>query len=211
MGFKLKSTFRKMPDSVVPDRSAVKTKYVIATNDLNLAANTFTQKIFNANNAADPGGSLDTVKALGYATWQAFYKYYRVYASKCVAMVSGDGVGDCPINVAIVPSADNTGFTAWTSAIAQPYSKNNHFSAGPMVVTVANYMTTEKIFGLNKKTIETDANFWSNSDITTGPAFKWYWDVVVYNQSEAITMDVELVVTITYYVEFFARRPLELA
>lgn len=209
---KFKATFSKMPPEIVPDRALVKLKWADYFNLVDLAANTSEEVVFSGNNPADPAQSLSTVKVTGYSKWQAFYKYCKVYGSKCKISVVGDTNNIYPLTIGIVPAITSSVYTNLPTFQTQPYAKTRQFTTTGESGHLKSYMSTEKLYGLKRNTVDFSPSFWFNSDITTGAAFLWNWHVIIYNQSESATpVDAEYMVEIEYYCEFLGRRELALS
>jgi len=161
------------------------------------------------NGLYNPGATNWNAQPAGFDQWMSFYTKYRVLSSK----ISIDAVNnsDTTVNgiwLVVYPSVVNTALTGnLASAMCQPYAKKAFMAniAGINKCSVSSAISCSKVFG---ESPFRDENF--SGDFGTNPSFKFYWCINTFSVGSDQS-NVEVIVTISFKVIFYARIPLSLS
>lgn len=169
---------------------------------------------FRGNSIFDPDQTGTGSQPLGSDQWAGFYTQYRVMASSikvsCYPITEGStshGV------VCVFPTTrDPSGITTRDAAKSQPYNKyvaTTGTGAGP-IKTVSNYMSVGKFFGFDIRTND-DTSGLLETATGTNPVQEMFWQIVTYAQDRNASVVINADIEITYYVELYSRRPINLS
>lgn len=202
-----KATMVKTVNEIVSDRYLTKIKYNRIQN-ITCPSGLLNSYVFSGNDIFDPdhtgsGGW----SALGLAQLAALYGRYRAYASKITVqpLAVGSGLNATSFYMCLLPQTDTSSTSDMNDAIMNPYSKFRNFNVNnPFTGIIKHYCATEKIFGLNNKTVEIDDTY---SSLTNGnPSREWYWQLYAQNPNGTGDNVISVMVTLEYYVEFYNRK-----
>lgn len=198
---------------IIPDKMMVKMKYSSKITLAQSAAGVSVFQFFSGNSLYDPDVTGVGGQPEGYDQWSSFYNRYRVYGSKCRVQFTTVGNTNPLQNyeVVLAPVTINTGYTTPSDARSGPYNKWSLLGLGANLPTLTSYMSTAKIFGQNKVTIKSDAQYTGTTgNIGTGsnPLTQWFWEVLINSVDPLAQGTVYCYVTLTYYAELFDRTDL---
>lgn len=203
------STMTVRRPTIVADRTFVRLRYnEIAT----LSSATYDGSYaFSGNGIYDPNISSTGTQPTGYDQWSNFYSQYRVRGSKIKIKVANIS-GTSSVIIGVVPCIDyvNTASGGINEVIRDPRCKYTMLSSGGQTLGfVSNYNTTKKTYGENdlSDTLYVGASGNSGSN----PTNQWYWCIDAANVSGSGSISLQMHVEITYYVEFFKRKDLDVS
>lgn len=201
-----RATLSTMNPLIVPDRALTKLVFPDARG-LTSTAGAIETYVYSGNDVFDPNYTGVGGQPTGYDKWISFYRFYKVYASKIQLIfhnVIALGTQGASFYCGVIANQDPSLAVATVPEMASlPYTKMRIFHVGAGACKISNYMTTEKIYGLNKKAVEVDTSY--AALVTGSPTSEWYWNIVVQTGDMATTAAVQVSVRITYYVEFYGR------
>ncbi len=191
----------------IPDKQFVKLRYTSFFN-VNPATPTGGH-VFRGNSINDPDFTGIGAQPLGHDEWAAFYGKYKVHSSKIQVQFlnanTTSGAGNVLLNIVPSNSINTIGSRTYAELNDTPYSKTKMIapvSAGMNGVYMSNYMSTKKMTGDTTLDDVYEAPFNNNPNRT------WYWIVQTDSFNGTSGHDLDLKVTITYYVEIFDRKML---
>lgn len=187
--------------SCQPDRLFVKLKY---TENLVLTtAGGNTHYVYSGNSVFDPNVTGGGSQPMGYDEYSALYTRYNVHS--CAIRVTAASTDAVPTYITLLPHADSSGFADLRTSIAHPNSRWKIIPASASTTrTIKHYSTTRKM--LQIKDMSDHIN--STAATTTNPTTRWYW-ILTFANTDAGNLALDMIVELTYYVEF--SRPKELA
>lgn len=213
---KIASMTSRDPGVIVADRYFVKLNWTDTTNYLLSSSGVDFGFIgYRANMAYDPLSSLSTRYPAGFTQMAGLYYTYRVRA--CKIRISCSNLEAFPVNVIVWPSLENlaglVGTNYLQSIMSNPYAKYRTLSAkgGMDRIVIKNYLSSVKAFGTNAAKYDLDYAGSTTSAVTTNqPEALWYWNVGCYplNFATFTSASVAFDCRLTYYTEFFDRRPI---
>lgn len=164
-----------------------------------------------ANGMFDPYVPLGGTQPGGYDQWAAFYNYYRVRACKIQAVYIPTSAATSTQNIiVIVPVTDLSGAQGQNmpALIQYPYCKKTYTNgnAAGSKFTITSYMSTKKIWGVSRSAIVDDQDF--GAPTTANPQREWDWLVRIAPLDSAVTITGFIDLTVTFYTEFYGRKPL---
>lgn len=203
-----KASLLKTPNEIVSDRFITKIKYN-RIQDISCPNGLINNYTFRGNDVYDPDYSgTGGWTAIGLSQMAALYTRYRVYASKITIqpLAIGGGLSSTSFYICLIPQLDFASTGDFNDAVMNPYSKFRNFNANNTFTgNIKHYMTTEKIFGLNDKTVEIDDTYSALTNTT--PGRPWYWQLYVVSPNATQGNNVlNVMITIEYFVEFFGRK-----
>jgi len=196
--------------AIVADRQRCKLKYV--GQKLFSATGLPQYYSFRGNDIFDTDVALGGNQPSGYDQWAGFYNKYRVLACKAdftVNQFASTNGNVCQL--VLLPTTDYTGTVLQTiiTNSQQPYAitkyTNVNQGAGA-IIRMRSYKSSAKMFGVTKDTVQNDDPY--AALINADPAETWEWVIGQVPMDGASTMSAFMSFTITYYVEFFDRKPL---
>lgn len=187
-----------------------------------------TEQIFVANNLDSPAVTSSAwIAAAGgnthYATiiqWGGFYQNFTVLANKIHVDMSNEENASIIANV--YPTTDAVPVVAvpitHTAAnndvlpyLQMPYARHKMLgvAGGQQRGQIKNYMTTNKIFGINKSKVVNENDY--SASIANGviavPNKQWYWALAFFDSAGAVTnRKITVAVTMTAYVRLWGRK-----
>lgn len=200
---------RKIPGSIIPDRTFVKLKFcqegTLTTTGLAPVA----YQTFRGNGPYDPDQTGAGLQPVGYDQWSQFYKRQRILGSKIRIQFLSEGTTASVQNwyCCIYPSEDvasslflsSAGFNA---ACVAPYARYKTFNiSAPWACKMSTYMSTSKMLGQPKRATTTERDY--SNVVGNNPIYQWYWNVLVRCPFAAGTINYRA--DITFYTEFFGR------
>lgn len=205
-GSKATTTVMRGP-SGFPDRIRVKLNYY-ALEQATLSAGVAAYLQYRGNSVYAPRYTSGH-QPYAYDQWCSFYTKYRVLGSS-IRVTPGwggtDFTGSTSVNgiaVAVVPAP--TDVAPGSEILEQPYSRyKTGYVAESNRLTVKHYMSTAKIFGVNRQAVHDEDNY--AAAYNASPSDVWFWYVYVYNPfGTTDNMYMSFNVKLTYYVEFYRR------
>lgn len=207
-GFRRNMRLVKMPGvSSFPDRIRVKLSYC-QEEAITSFATTVIYRPLRGNGPFDPDALIGGVQPLAFDQWSAFYNKVCVRACKIKININNTGVGTGA--VIVLPS---TQLAAYSTSLPlnlqeQPYAKTafvGTIDSGTGNKYLKHYMTSNKILGVPPKSVGIEDDY--QSLVTATPAKEWFWHVYLFEQV-ATFFDPTLTIRLTYYCEFFDRKPM---
>lgn len=194
---------------VSPDVMQVKLSYT--ENRLITTLVGGTAYVFRGNGCFDPNFTGGGHQPLGYDQWSAFYRRYRVRASKMTVHFYTKDTGEV-ITAGIVPMTTNTILSNFEDYQEASYSKLTDVGvAGTNMQSKANglstYMSTAKIRGAPDDVVQYEIDYSALN--TADPNLQWFWHVFFDDKAKAGgALQCDITVKIEYYVDFFDRQTL---
>lgn len=194
----------------LPDSVKVKLSDVYTDNVSTTTSDTFFE--FAMNGCYDPYLGIGGGQPQGFDQWMAMYKNFRVHSS-AISVYYNNELTSGVTQVSIVPNfgSDNTLRTYFNPSQLQ-YCKYRRFTSeagGKGSGTVSHYMSVGKISG-NKTAYKNSEDFWGNSVSNPNGDGLCVWYVLVQDPINAgLSLNGQILVKLTYYVEFFGRKALQ--
>lgn len=193
-----------------PDRIFVKLKY----RDIKIASSTLgaaSVQVYRANTVYDT--DFTSVGHQPYATdqWGALYNKFRVHGSSITTRCY-ETTGTIAWQEIILPHL-STGTPASVYPLEEmPYvnvrTLSNQVGLNRQNLNRGRYMSTSKIFGVDKQAVRDEDNFSGNYSTSTDPTNLWYWTHIVYPMDSSTSISVLVNYELTFYVEWFERKDL---
>lgn len=164
------------------------------------------QYVYRGNSVYDPYYSGLGSQPLGFDNWAGMYENYRVHSSRILTRVSN--MGSIPMSVCLFPSISNSGAPTYIASASSPFAKTTIVGAidGSSVKMLKHYMKTIKMHG---ERIFNNDNY--AAGVTGNPTSEWYWIVTFFSQDASTNLNFAIDIKVTYYVEFFKRKQLDLS
>lgn len=167
--------------------------------------------IFRGNSCFDPDISVIADKAMGFDQWAAFYRRYRVLASKITYRVSN--TGSTGLLFGVVPLNTSGIITDKRILINSQYEKHKLLGTGQGTSSgvITHYMPTNVIRSGPPNLVRYEEDY--SALTTTVPSKEWFWNCFVFGQDSSdpsqflCTVDID----IEYMVEFYDRQTLPLS
>jgi len=203
-----KANLNVSPSNIVADRFITKIKYN-RIQDIVCPGGLINNYVFSGNDLFDPDHSgTGGWTALGLSQLSNLYGRYKTYSCsiKIQPLAIGSGLSTTSFFMCLIPQVDSSSSGDINDAIMNPYSKFRNFNVNnPFTGNIKHYMSTEKIFGLNKKTVEIDDTY--SSVVNGNPPREWFWQLYVQNPTSTGTNNtISVMVTLEYYCEFYNRK-----
>ncbi len=182
-----------------PDTQYVKLRLYHTENILGAVVDGF---VVNANSLFDPLSTLSSAQPDGFDQWAAMYSHYEV--TGCAIKYEIINHQNAQVRFAIQPTLTNV--NPGISAIAgNPYGKTRTVSAQNAhgIMIMKHFMRTKKLFGRTTASI----NF--AAPITANPSKLWFWQIRMNSTNGTTTLDLQIIVTMTFYCKFFERSTLD--
>lgn len=205
---KLQSLTVRQPGMLVPDRMFCKMRLLDTNNNaIGIVANPYGLVTYSWN-AKTPVGAQQYI---GFISMVAFYRYYRIHASKIE--VKFTNMEAFPVEVFVVPT--NVSLTPVNQALLQEYVQNMGAKfkqlaprGGIDSCTIKSFITTRKLVGSNS--VKFDNTYASISTSTPGNVV--FWQVGTYptvgSNIYTVGNQVQIEVRLTGYCEFYERNVL---
>jgi len=195
---------------IVPDKIrlhltvAALQSYVFSTNNLTVH--------YSGNSVYNPGLGAFNIQPAGFIDWMNFYQKFRVYSSSAkfqMVNASADALGKIyGVWMALYPSRTSTEQSdGFENAANQAYARSKFVGSNTGVdkATLVNSMTTSRLYGVR---IGQEEDF--SGLVDTNPTNQWFWQLAMTGPD---VDDVEFPVvagylTLTYFVEFYERKPI---
>lgn len=192
--------------SICPDVMRVRLPYVLMQN---LSGTGIAVNVFRGNSVFDPDFTGVGSQPLGRDQWTAFYRRYRVLASKVTFKVSSLDTADSQV-MFITPLNTNTILSSRERYLEQERTKTSILSTttGQNRGVLTYYMDTAKIRGVSKQAIRNVNDYSASSG--SNPILEFYWHVGILDTSSLVdSIQSDIFVTVEYFVEFFDRETLD--
>lgn len=159
--------------------------------------------VFRGNGPNDPEFALGGGQPIGFDQWSAFYRRYRVLASKIEMQVINRTQGT---TIHVVPMNTSAALTDVNQILEQQYAKTILLGANQDDKKIVHYMDTATIRGVPKQGVRIEANLSALN--TSVPLQEWFWHIggSVPNIADSFVFDCNI--TITYYMEWCDRETL---
>lgn len=204
-GNKYASTVVMKNPTGMADRTLLKMKYVERVSLADGVGGVGAIQVYRANSVYDPDYTGTGAQPLSLDQWANFYNYYKVLGCKIdvKAFPLTSTVANANCILAIVPTPTIMTVTTDTITASQmPYAKT--FFVGPanggVIGHASQYMSTKKIFG--KKDVD-DEEY--KALLSASPQNAWYYNIIADAVDGLSTFDIDLIVTVTYYIELTER------
>lgn len=192
----------------VPDRTITKLKYATFIQMSDLFGGVGAAYVFRANSIWDPDLSGTGALPVGHVEWSQFYNYYRVNGASISVRLAAIESQPLPGNVIVACNCATTPFVTpgvrdALTLIQEPNTVHRIITTNTgsqSTVLMKKYISMKKLFGRNDlSTDEFKALF------TANPIDQAYFNLEAQALNGAATFTFQLLVTITYYVEFSER------
>lgn len=193
-------TTLKVRGTLLPDAMYVKLKWSFIVDVINI---TVDNDWYLLNGAFAPEPSPVT-QPMGFDQWAAFYSRYQVFGSQINILIA-NRTGGTLVGTVVYP-ANNSGPTAnFNEAKTQPYAITRYTSGvnGKPFARVKKYMSVKKLEARSTDDIDFSAS------VSANPTILKYWVINSQSMNLVNNMDQFYDITITYYIKFFLRLPLE--
>ncbi len=211
-GYKRKSKRKRINSVIVRGPSMTADKYLCKlkfVEQLSVApASTHQIKIFHRMNSVfDPDGTGSGAQPQGFDELAVLYNRYRVFSSAYKLHVNNTTAG-IGLNIVLYPSTNST-VKAVSSALSSPYAKHVMLGSpgGIDRGMIKSYSSLQSIRG--QSNVTTDMDF--TGAVTGNPSRQAYWDLVIETADSTTFLTCEIIIQITYYVEFTDRKQLALS
>jgi len=199
---------RKVARSILVPNQKLEILKVTESDNYQGSSGTFF-RYYVGNGLYNPGGTAWNAQPAGFDQWMAFYSKYRVLSGgiKIEAVNNSDSTVN-GIWMVVYPSVVNTTLSGnLASAMSQPYAKKAFMAniAGNNKCSLSSTIAMSKVFG---ESPFRDENF--SGDFGSNPSFKMYWCLNTFSIGTDDS-DVEVIVTLSFKVLFYARLPLSLS
>lgn len=221
---KIMSRTQKMicraPQHIVADRYFVKLNAVGTT--VTSAPQDDPQYFYiKGNGLENPLGNTPFTNAqpLGYDKIGNLYQKFIVHGCKVKIEITNN-TSSQSMGVVLFPTTEvnplGTPPYTYAQALALPYAKDRFVGAisGNNKITLTNYISTNKIYGVPKSKIRDEDNFAGTTiseeiSPNSDPINAWFWNLTISNNTGVATsMSYNMVCKVTWYCEFFNRTPL---
>lgn len=190
-----------------PRSIRVKLKY---SEVVPLATLAFDEHVFAGNSVYDCNVTGTGHQAMGHDQFSSLYNRFRVHASKIEAQfVAQSSNTNTAAIVGVAPMVTNTGPTTLDQARERDHAKCRFVAASggsPAGRKVVSYMSTAHALGISKQSARGNNSL--QALISADPADLWYWTVFGGTIDQTTAINQQVLVTITYYVEYFDKVPL---
>lgn len=200
----------KVGSAIVPNAMYTKLRFMQRIT-MTSTTGTAATKIYRGNSVYDPDYSVGGDSALGFDIYASIYRRYRVYASKItvktlldpeLSATSGYEFGIIPVN---------DGFGSGPTPEEISMNARGKFTlvgteGGGSKGYMKHYATTSSIQGKRKLAIALDDE--TSSTTSGNPNDVWYWILSARSADHSATNVVYAYVSITYYVKFEDRNPI---
>lgn len=195
---------RCMSRNVCPDIMSVQMCFA---DTFRLISTGFDAKVYRGNSIFDPDFGTGSTKAQGYDQWAAFYRRFRVIASKIELWIDGNSSNET--GLIIVPLNTNSSITTPKQAIE--LSMNNIATLGRLDTNgsqyLKSYQKTSKMIGVPEIAPYIERDY--SAAFGNNPNRAWYWHVFAYDaRGTAQAVNITINTKITYYVELYDRETL---
>lgn len=189
----------------LPSRKRVKLKYGESVH-LNIMG--AQNHDFRMNSLHDPDKTVTGHQPMAYDQWSALYNRYRVHAIKLeVTCVQGDNAEGASAMIALFPNPADVTVTSNYQVLEMQnsaYTFIGNTSAGQSISKLELYLDIKKVMGLNE--LDDDYTAAVGANPVKSPV------VTLWAENMAgISMDIQAVVEITYYAEFYEPKLLGLS
>lgn len=188
----------------ISDKLMTKLKY---STQVDLLASTAVGQVyvFRGNSLYDPDYTATGGQPLSFDQWAQFYNYYKVHGSKIrvTFMSQSSNITHYSINCVFPDLNLPTTTLSPIDIIQHPYARyrvGGVSTGNAGVTTITNYMSTKKLFGINNLD---DTEY--RASMVNNPVNTWYWRVQQIAADQTQVINVNCLVTITYYCEFNER------
>lgn len=190
-----------------PDKLFVKLNYSDLYTGTSTTGSVINQQ-FRGNSVFDPDRTGTGHQPYSLDQWAAMYGTYRVHASSIeIRMLPTNTTTIQTANwqMSVYPAANYTAGDTPIVVTELPYAKSkigNVYDTDKMLIK--HYMSTAKIFGVDKKAIGVEDNY--SALISANPVDTWDWVVDFCTADQATTSTVLFQAKLTYYVSFEDRK-----
>lgn len=197
--------------TVTADRVFVKLRFWDSDQQSTGAGVYQTGTVYSGNNPWDPDITIGTGQgsAQGYNFYAGqFYKMCCLGSAITVRVYNyANAINELAVLPNLVSAVPTFGPTAQMGSF--PYVKQTTLglsTGGHDVVTIKNYISVAKMYGVNKKMVLQDDNFQNGTTLgtRTNPANQFFWIVGSQNYDNA-QINLRIFVKMTYYCAFYGR------
>lgn len=162
--------------------------------------------LFRGNSLFDPDLTGTGTQPLFFDQWSTIYATYTVMGSSIMAKFMPDGnLTGAGFRCAIAPLLGITtlGATKFDVASQTPSSRVGLLYNSPAPLTLRQYCSTARIFGITQAAVLTDTTL--SAANSANPANQWTWHVCIQSSDLSSTVTGTVDVDIMYYVRFSQR------
>jgi len=204
---KKKAKYNKPTTTIVrspgfADSLYVRLKYA-ETVQMNSGSAHYYTYAYRGNSLFDPNYTGAGHQPMYFDQYSAIYNRYRVMG--CAIKINAINVSNSAAAYLIIQSGTDTSLPTDVTQLLE--QSRAHITrtipvASRYPVAIKSYVSTRKACGLNKKQIF-DEDF--SALVTANPAQLWYHNIMVQSVDGLTYPNVQLMVTLTYYCQFFDR------
>lgn len=205
-GLPRSTLWSRVPRQAFPERALTKLKYVSQTS-LNPGLTLPAIHMFSANNIFDPDFTGVGHQPLGYDQYAALYEQYHVrqaYAKVTFMAADNDDAGSknavlCTLTLKNDPNEARS----HVAIMEDPDSTTGCLHGdGPGTIVLTKFYSEKNMFPNDKRHN-------THSDINSGPPEQTYFELVTKGNFGTDAGSINILVEITYMVEFYERKDLE--
>lgn len=204
-GFPTSLTLRR--PTGFPDRMLVPLRFFSYPTITTVAAGVAGMQVYRGNSLFDPDLTGTGVQPLGFKYWDQVYNTYAVRASKISLSAAPTGTvtnAGTRIGCYSTPTSGTALASDPTALASQIGERHIHLRANPDSRVITNYNTTGQVLGLSSWQ---DVSMTSHlvAAVGSNPTTPWFWKVYAFAIDASSINGSDLMVEITYYVEFIGR------
>lgn len=161
--------------------------------------------VIRANSAFDPEFAVGGGQPIGFDQWSALYRRYRVLACKIDAQFQNKGAS---ASAFVVPMNTSSSLVTGQQIVEQQGSKRKMLtpSNNGNAEKIVYYKDTASMRGCTRDAVRSEIFY---SALTSGnPTTEWYFHIGGYTVNPLDTLNIDVDVLVTYYIEFFDRETL---
>lgn len=216
----MKSSILKVPGLNLADRAFVTLpftqSFVYAIGGATGATGPAFFRSFSGTNIMDPGYTGSALSVAGFTQWSSMYNKFKVYASSINVkfMSSGDPTLPSAMRCFVIPlSAVGTLGSSLTfdEAISQKYVRWKVYNATTNFPTIRSRIGTAKMAGVARESVRDEATTYTGviRPFAQAPPNEYFWAIGVSPVAVNAEQQVNVLVRLTYNIEFYDRVPFE--
>lgn len=192
---------------ICPDVMRVQLPYSLRKSAVGGGAVDIVDFVLRGNGPNDPDFAVGGQQPIGFDEWSAFYRRYRVTASK----VELFAINDAAVSAFAYIVAQNTS----SGIVDKNLVGENQFvklvnvgqDGASNTGNLSMYLSTAQVRGGPQDIVQYEQDL---SALTgTTPTQEWFWHVGAYGMGDSNTnFDVDLELRVTYYIDFYDRQTL---
>jgi len=171
------------------------------------ATGLYTEIQLRGNSLYDPEVTIGGSQPYSFAAWSAFYRKYRVHGSsvRVTAYPTGGTIIANTTQIILLPTSNSSDASGVAVDVVtqMPYAKNSISNAFKGQSTLSSYMSTRKMFGIDKPQFGREVY---EGFVSGDPTTQWYWNILAGPITSGQVTAMVYKVRITYYAELYERK-----